>query len=338
MLKRVFAILMIAVFAVPFSVFAQDPISEGLNSPRNLFVAEDGTLYVAEAGFGGDIEFVGPEGPTSLGLTSQLSAISPDGELQVLVQNFPSAANVGISAVHVTEDSIWIVTGEIPHEIEIEDAELVEAIIALGQKLIQFDLATLEVLDAYDLYAYEVENNPAGGDEILSNPNDIAVAEDGTIYVTDSGCNCLYSLSEGELSVVAAWEDNPVPTGVAVSPNGDLVVGFLSHAPFIPGTAKVERWSADGELLNTYEGLTMVVGVYVDEEDTIYAVELAQGLGEAGFVPESGRVVALWDEEVEVVAEGLSFPYGITQDNDGNLLVSINAIGAPGSGSIITLP
>jgi hypothetical protein len=66
---------------------------------------------------------------------------------------------------------------------------------------------------------------------------------DGSAYVVDAGCNCIWHLSaEGEISLYIVWDDTPVPTAIDIAPDGDLIIGFLSPGPFEVGTARVERW------------------------------------------------------------------------------------------------
>jgi hypothetical protein len=109
----------------------------------------------------------------------------------------------------------------------------------------------------------------------------------------------------------------------------------MTGFPFEAGTARIEVWSPEGELVQTFEGLTMVTDLLVAQDGTLYAVQLADGFGDQGFNADSGSVVIVSEDGIEPVAEGLSFPYGLAQDADGNLAVSINAMGAPGSGSVI---
>jgi len=82
-------------------------LASGLMSPRYLAVAEDGIVYVTEAGVGGDEElFLPAEGtpeasPTpqapfaSRGLTGQVSRIAPDGTVTVAASGLPSYVLVG---------------------------------------------------------------------------------------------------------------------------------------------------------------------------------------------------------------------------------------------------
>lgn len=334
---RIVFILMIVLAAGP--IFAQDDvIASGLNNPRKLMYDADGTLYIAEAGAGGDTEAEGPFGPVTVGLTSQITIVSPEGEQSVLIDglvstNMGSGSIYGTNLAYVTDDAYWLVLGEGPVEAPFPDG-LVNAIV-------QLDPETLEVQQVIDVLAYETSENP-DGDIISSNPIDLAIADDGTLYIANAGCNCVMRWTEEDgIQTFASWdiEDNPVPTSVDIGPDGDVYVGFLSGFPFPAQGSRIERWSADGELNQTYEGLTLVTDILVDAEGTIYAVEMASGLGDAGFVPESGRVVRVSEDGLTPVAEGLNFPFGVTMGADGSLVVTINsAFSEPDSGAVICIP
>ncbi len=325
MLRKIVAICLVVL--VSGLVIAQDDaIASGLNNPRGLAFDENGVLYIAEGGMGGDMPIDTPEGPGTFGMTSQLTIVTPEGQ-QVLLSHYPSSAGSGINAVAITDDALWLVVSAGPPNMP------------LTFSVVEIDRQTMRIRRTVDLFSHELMVNPDGAEVPDSNPVDIAVADDGTVFVVDAGCNCLLSLgSDGALSVVAAWPDNPVPTSIALGADGDLYVGFLSPLPFIPGTARIDHLSADGEVLESFEGLTMVVDLLLADDGTLYAVELAQGLGEQGFVPDSGRVVAVSGDGIDAIAEGLSFPYGIAQSPDGQLVVSINASFAPpGSGAVIAI-
>jgi hypothetical protein len=321
-----------------------EEVATGLNNPRGIFVAADGTLYITEAGTGGDVEAMGPFGPGTAGQTGQISVVSPEGEQSVLVSDIVSldagfGQIEGVMAVYATDTSLWVVYGLGPQGEE----NPFEGTIA--ESVVEHDLETLEVLQTIDLRAFEAENNPDEAEEVVSNPADIAVAEDSTIYIADASGNSVVKwTAEGGAELFAAWpvvedELSAVPTAVSVGPDGDIYVGFLSGFPYPPGAARVERYSPEGELEETYGGLTLVTDIYVDEEGTVYALEMAEGFGDTGFIPNSGRVVIASAEGVEPVVENLNVPYGFTQDADGNWLISVNAVAQQeaGAGSVIRL-
>jgi hypothetical protein len=138
----------------------------------------------------------------------------------------------------------------------------------------------------------------------------------------------------------ATWDidDNPVPTSLDFGPDGDLYVGFLSGFPFAAEGSRIERWSPNGELVETYEGLTLVTDVLVDDEGVIYAVEHAAGFGDRGFIPDSGRVVIVTPGSgITPVLEGLRTPYGLAQGPAGRLVVSVATADASGTGMVIAV-
>ncbi len=299
----------------------------GLNNPRGLSYGEDGTLYIAEAGTGGSQTAVGPFGNrVAVGGTGQITAVAPDGRVTVLVHGLPSMDSgdiLGTQAVAVVGDRLWIVQGEGPVSLP------------FAQSLIGLDLATRRVVVFVDLYTPEAAQNP-DGDIIASQPTDLAFSPDGAIYVANAGCNCVMRWSAGEgVSIALSWdiEDNPVPTSVALGPDGDLYVGFLTGFPFPEEGSRIERWRG-GELVRTYAGLTAVVGLLVDDEGTIYAVEHGR-FGDVGWDAGTGRVVRVDENGLTPLLEGLDRPYGIAKAPDGRLAVTVHAAGEPGTGQVI---
>jgi hypothetical protein len=337
MMKRLLVFLMaLAVVTVP--VAAQDNAAAGdLNNPRQLFYDADGTLYIAEAGTGGDQMATGVFGnEQAYGATGRITVVSPEGEQSVLIDGLGSAlsqppyAAYGPHAVYVDDTTIWVAMGEGPEAGTYDETLIFNA-------LVGFDKETLEVVQNIDVKAQADTVNSPEDVPNNSNPVDLAVGADGTVYIANAGCNCIQSwTADGGLEVAATWateEDNPVPTSVAVDANGDLYVGFLTGFPWPAEGARIEKWSG-GELVETYNGLTTVTDVLVTADGTIYAVEHGVGQGADGAYGE-GRVVTVSADGVTPVMDGLMMPYGLAIDGEGNLVVSVNSAGEPGSGQVI---
>jgi hypothetical protein len=312
-------------------------IAEGLRSPRQLFYAADGTLFIAEAGTAGDSAVVAdPETTISTGLTSQITAVSPDGEQSVVLPALPSTNRGnddtgyrGAQALYVTDDSYWIGVGEGPGSL---------FGLTLFYNVYEVDRETWRIKNIIDTAQAATEAGQPDGDAINSDPTDITVGADGTVYIADAGCNCLWSwTAEGGLAPFHLWDidDNPVPTGVSVGPDDSIYVSFLSGFPFEAEGTRIEQYSAGGELLQTYEGLTMATDVLVSADGTIYAVEFAAGLGDSGFIPDSGRVVMVAEDGVTPVMERLRMPYGLAQAPDGSLVVSVVSAFDPSGGGMV---
>ncbi len=317
----------LSVFHVPATAQGDDTLVEGLNGPRGMAYDADGNLYVAEAGTGGTVVAGNAElGNGSVGGTSQITMVAPDGTQSVVVAGLPSLSTgpEGLGAVHmiVTSDSLWLVLNEgLP-------------MLPFADSVIELDRATGRMKNFIDLYAYEQDNNPDGTDEIYSNPTDIALAGDGTLYIVDTGANTLYTWTEADgLQVFKSWGDDPVPTAIDFGPDGSIYVGFLGTG-IAPGAAHVDQLDETGEVVQSFGDLSAVTDIAVMDDGTVYAVQMLQ-FGEQGPAPESGSVVALSADGATPVAEGLNFPYGLEETPDGNLVVSVNAAFTdPGTGAV----
>jgi sugar lactone lactonase YvrE len=132
-----------------------------------------------------------------------------------------------------------------------------------------------------------------------------------------------------------AVETDPVPTAVVFDDNGNAYVSLLSGYPFVPGTAKVMRVTPEGEIRDYATGLTMLTDLQRGPDGELYAVEFGM-FSEQGPVPSTGALVRIHEDNAsEVLISGLSFPTGLAFDQDGNAFVTINGLGAPGSGAVV---
>lgn len=313
---------------------AQAPFASGFAFPRGIAFDVDGNLFVVEAGAGGDkvvteVDDVQITG----GLTSQISMVAPDGTTSIVMSNFVSAflpfegAGLGVQRAYPVGDSIWLVLSEQQNLTVFSDA------------VVEIDRTTGRVKHYIDLFAYEQLNNPDASEEIYSNPSDIAMGPDGKLYIIDTGANALLGWTEEEgLTTVHAWTDLTVPTAIKFAPDGSFYVGFLGIG-IAPGAGHVEHWSADGStLLETFGNLTAVTDILVAQDGSLYAVQLLTELTEQGPNPNSGNVVKVTAEGATPVAEGLYTPFGLAQDAEGNLYVSVgSAFAEPTAGAILKI-
>jgi sugar lactone lactonase YvrE len=326
-----------ALLSMSMTAFAQEMpplpegaevVAEGLDYPRQLSVGADGTIYVALVGAGGDQMMTTPEGDVPFGASSSVLAIAPDGTQSALVSGIPSAAGIGgATAITWGESSYWvIVSGPGP--------EAVPA--TFMASALEFSSEDNHLMTYVDFYGYEVANDP-DGNGLDTNSNDALIASDGTIYFLDTGANTLFTwTAEGGLVEFVVWPGNEVPTALAETPDGNIVVSFLG-AEIAPGAGKVEVISPAGEVVETYSGYNALTDVAVDGEGNIYAVSLLAGFGEMG--PNPGQLLHVNGDGGEVVADGLMLPYGLAIEEDGSFLVSTgSAFLPPASGMILRLP
>jgi hypothetical protein len=343
----VLAVLLTIVAALAGRVSAQETepvvVAEGLNSPRHITFGPDGEVVIAEAGIGGTESGVGSfEEPVAYGLTSQVTVVA-EGEASVLIPGlisrayFGEGSYLGAHKTIITDESIWLLVGEgitpTPEGLPIS-------------ALVQYDRESLEEVNFIDLYAFEAENNPDGDEQtIASNPVDFAVAEDGTIYIVDASANVVFTWTEADgLALFAVYPaaeaGSQVPTSVEIGPDGSVYIGFLGGFPFQReiSASRIEQLSPEGEVIATFDGTNLVTDLAFDDAGNLYAVELADGFGDAGYLPDSGRVIMVTEDGLTPVAAGLNFPYGIAFSPEGELLVSVNSsFVGEGEGQVIAV-
>ncbi|MDP9370320.1 MAG: ScyD/ScyE family protein, partial [Chloroflexota bacterium] len=326
-------------------------VATGLANPRGVAVADDGSVYVAEAGLGGSDPFESPAfGPSTRGTSGQVSRIAPDGTKAAVATGLPSFALggfevVGPAGLVAAQGSLWLATSHYVPGLEPRPNEAA---------VLRIDPASGAVVTVGDLGAAERESNPDGF-IIESDPYGMVLGADGNLYVAEAGANALYQVdpASGQLSRVTVFaglpgtepnparnnltESDPVPTGIAAAPDGSLYVGFLSGFPFLPGTAKVVRVAPDGTTSDAVTGVTALVDVELGPDGLLYVVEF--GTFDAttqppGWAADSGRVLRiLADGTQEVVAQGLNKPNGIAFDAAGNLYLTVNSDVPPQAGA-----
>jgi hypothetical protein len=322
MFRKVLFVAIMALLALAaLPTAAQDVVVEGLVNPRNLSFDADGNLYIAEAGNGGP-QLTASDDP--FGASSRVMKVTPDGTASVLLHgliSYRQGNSLGAHAVLAAGDSLWVLLGE-----------TADFRIPFTHALVELDNVNYRVKTFVDLLSLELNEDPDGNPNQQSNPTDFDVTPDGTVLIANAGCNCLMAWTpDAGLSVAAVWPfegDNPVPTSVEVDADGNIYVGFLTGFPFAQGTSRVEKW-ANGQLVETFTGLSQVTGLAVTQDGKIYAVETGlQGL--------PGRVVEVTAAGPVEVATGLNAPYGIVEAPDGSLLVSVGSRGGEG-GAVVRI-
>lgn len=150
----------------------------------------------------------------------------------------------------------------------------------------------------------------------------------------------------------------PVPTSIAVGPDGYIYVGELTGAVSeedgLPiGLSRVWKIPADannvvcsvdsGDCQLLIDGLTSVIDLAIGPDGLLYVVEFDEMSWIASFVPglAAGGTITAYELDgtpVGVVASGLSFPSAISFDKKGNLwLLENNNIALPGKNPTIRM-
>jgi sugar lactone lactonase YvrE len=328
-------------------------VAGGFNGPQGVLVAPDGSVWVIDSGVGGDTEIpffdpeTGEETTATIGETARVVQIAPDGT-QTVAASLPSVL-VGMEAsggarlallngtLYATSGA-WIDTaGDAPA------TPTMSAVVKIEGG---------EAIPVVDTWALENARNPDGFVK-ESHPYGLAAGPDGNLWVADAGANTLIRIipdSDG-LDLVAvfdglpsplpnpnrggAMESDPVPTGVAFDGDGNIYVSFLPGFPFLPGSAKVVKVTLDGQVSDYATGLTMITDLRTGPDGELYAVQLGQ-FTEEGPVPNSGAIIHVKEGAAsESIVDSLSFPTSIDFGPDGDAYVTINGVGAPGSGEVV---
>jgi len=328
-------------------------LATGLNGPQGVLVDPDGNVWVIDSGLGGEqeIPFLAPGiGPVTAtyGESARVVKITPDGT-QADIAMLPSVAAgqelIGGARLALLDGNLYATSGQWVVEAGPDRLPNTGAVVQI------VDGAVTEVANTWEI---ENAENP-GGFAVDTHPYGLAAGTDGMLWVADAGANDLLKVdpATGAVEVVAvfaglpgplpnpgrgdAQEMDPVPTGVTQDADGNAYVSLLSGFPFIPGSAKVLKVAADGTVSDYATGLTMLTDLRTAPDGQMYAVQFAI-FGEQGPTPNSGAVIRIQEGDTsEVIVDGLAFPTSLDFNAAGDAYVTINGVGAPGSGAVIVL-
>jgi sugar lactone lactonase YvrE len=288
-------------------------VARGLTQPRGLAVGPDGALYAAEAG---NDEIGG-----------RVSRVRADGSRETLATGLPHSVNAGVedigaAAVGFLGDQLYVLSGEAGGQ--------------LASSLLRWRAGRLEPVA--DLLAVESRLNPDNAG-VESNPFAMLPDGDAFLVVDAAGNDVLRVGADGSAAVVAAFSDDPVPTGLARGPDGALYLALFGGWPHEPGRGRIERLGADGGRRTVVGGLTMPIAVAFDRGGIMHVLEFSAGLDlqpRLRFRPDSGRLLRVVGARAEVVVDGLHYPTALVVDPDGALLLADRgAISPPASGVVL---
>jgi len=317
-------------------------IVNGLNNPRDVAIAPDGSLYITEAGVPSGT------GPSTV-IRGETFTYTETGSVTRWMGGSQSRILTGLPSIY------GATSGDVvgPNGIAFDPSGAPVIAIGAGVNplLRSTDLApggiNLSRLrlpgGSVDLGAYEAANNPAGG-PIDSDPWHVAAIAGGYL-VTDAGGNSLLRVgNDGTISTVASFASRalggpfptePVPTGVAVGPDGAYYVGELTGFPFVPGAAQIYRIVPGNAPTVFATGFTMISALAFGADGHLYALEY-----DSNGLLNPGSDGALWRVNGDgsrslVFSDGLVNPTGLAAAN-GNFYVA-NMGHSTGQGDVLLL-
>lgn len=328
-----------------YAVGGPTTVATGFNGPQGVFVAADGSVWVADGGIpgGATLPVVGGN-PVALGSNARIVRVAADGT-QSVQATLPTIAwpsdqdNAGAARITVLNGQVYATNGSWNEAFDSARLTNMAAIVRVAGG------TATEVANGWDL---ESSQNPAGGEKD-SHPYGLTAGSDGNLYVTDAGGNDLLRVNptNGQVSLVAVFAPFPnnsgvgppvseaVPTGVVANSDGSFYVSLLRGFPFTPATTKVVKVAANGAVSDYAEGLTSLTDLRRGPDGNLYAIQFAV-FGQQGPAPNSGALVRIKPGFTsETVVSNLSFPTSVAFNSAGDAFITIDGVGAPGSGAVV---
>ena len=113
----------------------------------------------------------------------------------------------------------------------------------------------------------------AEGPDTFNGPTDVVVADNGNIFVTDGHVNSRVVKLAPDGAFIKAWGKKgtgpgefDVPHSIAIDSQGRLFVGDRSNA-------RIQIFDQEGNFLEEWDQFGMVSGIYITDDDTLYATD-----------------------------------------------------------------
>ena len=159
--------------------------------------------------------------------------------------------------------------------------------------------------------------NKIGGPN--NKPTGVAVAPDGTIFVSDGYQNCRVHKYDAEGNHLMSWgvpgKVEPghfhLPHGIGVDNRGRVLVCDRENH-------RIQLFNQDGEHLETWTGFRQPTAVVIGPDDTVYVPELQ---ARVTILDSDGKVLGQWGGEEDQAPGGFVAPHGIAIDSHGDIYV-----------------
>jgi hypothetical protein len=318
------------------------PVASGLDNPRSMAFGPNGALYVAEAGEGGsDYCFEHPAlGPVCGGTSGAVTRLWK-GKQERILRGLPSFVNEGGEALGPSDVNPQG-NGNLYVTIGLGDNPAVRNTFPASARLHGWLVKgnpSGNWRPSVDIAAFEAANDPDAGQpgtHVDSNPNSV-LALPGGRAVADAGANdLLWVDGNGDISVLAVFPVRfvpnpfggpmvpmqPVPTSVAVGPDGAFYVGQLTGFPFPMGGANIFR-IVPGQQPTVYaSGFTNILDIAFGPDGSLYVAEISH-FGLLSGNPAGGVLrVPPGGGTAQLLTTSVMLPGGIAVGPNGSLYVS----------------
>jgi hypothetical protein len=286
-------------------------IASKLDNPRHVAVANDGDIWVAEAGRGGDPAkskscFDSAEGPACTGATGAITRVSEhrghwvqERVVKGLASFAPATGDsaIGPHGVDTVGDDVYFTNGG-PTEPTRNGATVFRDPTLVSEEPISRLFGTVLKLGHHgrvslvaDIWKFEDLFNAdeeLGNSHVDSNAVDVWAGRHGFL-VADAGGNTVLRVGHQGISVVNVFpnmlQPNPfggpdvpmqaVPTGVVRGPDGAIYVSQLTGFPFPIGGARIFRIDPRTGVVKTYaRGFTNAMDLAFGPDGTLYVLEI----------------------------------------------------------------
>lgn len=338
-------------------------VATGLQNPRGVLVAPDGTVLVAEAGANGVYPCLPPSPgtqykPACLSQTGGITAVRNGQQLRV-VSDLPSvgppdgSASSGPHDLTLATNGLLVTMGYANNPDRRADLGPGGALLGNVVRL-SWDGSRHSIAD---LTALEGALNPDGlpGTEgEWSNP--YALAYDGKDkLVVDAGANDVVRVApNGAMTVEVVFPNRlapappnfppgtqlpmqPVPTSIVQGPDGAFYIGELTGFPYPRGGARVYRYVPGSAPTIFAEGFSTIMDLAFDAGGRLHVLEMFRNGLLSGDPMGAIRRVEADGTTTTVASNGLLMPTSLAFAADGSIYVTSKSI-IPASGELLRIP